>query len=130
MLLAALQSHDEAPWELPSRLQVWFKGPGPRVLFGQGAWDDIGKIHAPTLIGITLAALAFLSYHRGLLDIPELKSFHLRFQTKAKRLAHEFQDMRPMRETLQKAAMSRSSPKTCVQSVKRKLAVTISATRS
>jgi adenylate cyclase len=40
----------------------------------------LAKFMRPTLIGTILAALVFLSYARGLLNIPELKSFDLRFQ--------------------------------------------------
>lgn len=38
------------------------------------------KLIRPLIIGVALATLVFLSYHRGLLDIPELKSLDLRFQ--------------------------------------------------
>ena len=34
----------------------------------------------PVIIGASLSTLVFLSYHRGLLDIPELKSLDFRFQ--------------------------------------------------
>lgn len=40
----------------------------------------LAKFMRPTLIGTILGALVFLSYARGLLNIPELKSFDLRFQ--------------------------------------------------
>ncbi|MBI4489383.1 MAG: CHASE2 domain-containing protein, partial [Deltaproteobacteria bacterium] len=38
------------------------------------------KLIRPLIIGASLATLVFLSYHRDLLNIPELKSLDLRFQ--------------------------------------------------
>ncbi|MFQ5903916.1 MAG: CHASE2 domain-containing protein [Candidatus Binatia bacterium] len=41
---------------------------------------EYSKLIRPLIIGVTLSALVFLSYHRGLLEVPELKSLDLRFQ--------------------------------------------------
>jgi adenylate cyclase len=46
------------------------------------------KFMRPMLIGLALAALVFLSYHRGLLDIPELKTYDLRFQMRGSIARH------------------------------------------
>src|SRR3989304_10196442 len=41
---------------------------------------EFKKLIRPVIIGASLSTLVFLSYHRGLLDIPELKSLDFRFQ--------------------------------------------------
>lgn len=41
---------------------------------------EFKKLIRPLIIGASLSALVFLSYHRGLLDVPEFKSLDFRFQ--------------------------------------------------
>jgi len=41
---------------------------------------DYKKLIRPLIIGASLGILVILSYHQGLLDIPELKSLDFRFQ--------------------------------------------------